>query len=279
MRTPISKDLEASDWRLHRFGLSHQRWASLRGRTYLVTGAGTGYGRALTCALIAAGADVIACSRRQEMGAAVQEELGKLSIEDYSLQYHQLDLTSEQSIHELCAHLMREGLMLHGVLHSAALPSKKGSGAPLFDSTWQEWRATMETNVMGAWYLTKTMWPLLARSEQPRVVLFSSEAGWSGNAGQGVYNVSKAAVNGLGHSLAHEFAARNPGLDIQINTLVPGEARTEMNYLSNKSPYNIVNMALLLLTNDIGGPNGYFFHMDGRHLGFGFTQPYERELQ
>ena len=68
------------------------------------------------------------------------------------------------------------------------------------------------------------------------------------------------------------------GKDIQINVLVPGEARTEMNQGSTESPYAVVSMVLVLLSHPPGGPNGHFFNRDGRHLAFAYTQEYSQPL-
>lgn len=118
------------------------------------------------------------------------------------------------------------------------------------------------------------MLPHMLRAAAPRVVFLTSEAGWASTSGFGHYNVSKAALNSLGASLAEECAARHPGADIQINVLDPGEARTEMNQSSSRSPFAAVPMTLLLLSHPPGGPNGRFFHADGRHLAFGHAAPY-----
>jgi NAD(P)-dependent dehydrogenase (short-subunit alcohol dehydrogenase family) len=111
-----------------------------------------------------------------------------------------------------------------------------------------------------------------------RIVFITSEAGWAFTPGVGQYNISKAAINNLGASLAHECAARYPEADIQINILNPGEARTEMNQGSQRSPYTIVPMMLQLLSHPAGGPNGRFFHADGRHLSFTFAEAHDRPL-
>ena len=66
--------------------------------------------------------------------------------------------------------------------------------------------------------------------------------------------------------------------DVQINVLVPGEARTEMNKGSTRSPYAIVSMVLMLLSHPEGGPNGRYFRWDGGHLAFGNTSPYDKPL-
>lgn len=110
------------------------------------------------------------------------------------------------------------------------------------------------------------------------MIFLSSEAGWASTPGFGPYNISKAAVNTLGASLAAECAMRFPAKDVQINVLVPGEARTEMNQGSTESPYSVVSMVLTLLSHPPGGPNGCFFHRDGRHLAFAYSPQFPRKL-
>ena len=66
--------------------------------------------------------------------------------------------------------------------------------------------------------------------------------------------------------------------NISINMLVPGEAHTEMNQGSTDSPYSLACMALTLLSHPSGGPNGCFFHRDGRHLAFAYTPPFCGDL-
>jgi NAD(P)-dependent dehydrogenase (short-subunit alcohol dehydrogenase family) len=111
-----------------------------------------------------------------------------------------------------------------------------------------------------------------------RVVLLTSEAGWAYTPGFGPYNVSKSALNNFGASLAAECGARCPSADVQINVLIPGEARTEMNRGSTISPYTIAPMMLALVSHPPGGPNGRFFHRDGRHLSFGYAEAFDRKL-
>ncbi len=75
-----------------------------------------------------------------------------------------------------------------------------------------------------------------------------------------------------------EYSASYPDMDIQMNILSPGEARTEMNTDSSDSPYKVVSMTLVLLSHRPGGPNGKYFHRDGRHLAFAFAEAYDRRL-
>jgi hypothetical protein len=51
-----------------------------------------------------------------------------------------------------------------------------------------------------------------------------------------------------------------------------------MNQGSTESPYAVVSMVLVLLSHPPGGPNGFFFNRDGRHLAFAYTQEYPQPL-
>jgi len=118
----------------------------------------------------------------------------------------------------------------------------------------------------------------MVKSGVVRGLFITSEAGWANTSGFGQYNVSKAAVNSLGASMAEECATRYPDIDVQMNIVVPGEARTEMNQGSTDSPYTLASVALLLLSHPAGGPNGKFFHRDGRHLAFAYSTAYTKSI-
>ena len=79
-------------------------------------------------------------------------------------------------------------------------------------------------------------------------------------------------------SMAAEYAERFPNVDLQMNALVPGEARTEMNQGSPYRPCAVVSMTLILLSHPNGGPNGRFFYRDGRHMPFTYAPRYNKHL-
>ncbi len=164
-------------------------------------------------------------------------------------------------------------------IHSAEVAAGILRWLALQDAPLALWQTTMDTNVRGPWLLTRAVFDLLLSSDAVRVLLMSSGAGWGYRVGTGLYNISKAALNSLCHSLAHEFAERYPRRDVQINGILPGIARTEMNPDATESPFSAVSIVLLLLTHPPGGPNGRFFHRDGRHIEFGASLPYPVALQ
>ena len=154
----------------------------------------------------------------------------------------------------------------------------KASPYPLAEQSVEVWANLLATNVTGPWLISKAALPLMSTGDGFRMVFLSSEAGWASTPGFGPYNITKSALNTLGASLAAECAMRYRDKDIQINVLVPGEARTEMNQGATQSPYAVVSMALTLLSHPPGGPNGHFFHRDGRHLAFAYAKAYPHML-
>lgn len=274
----IRQFLDPADWRRHLFGLPVVRWRALHGRCYWVTGAGTGFGRSVAVALAAADARVIVSGRRREKLLETIEEMKSLAIPAANTFPLQVDMVDPGSVAAATATIERQHGLLNGFVHGAALPQGPDGPWPLMSTSPERWNGLVATNVTGAWLATRGAIPLMLSGGACRAVLLTSEAGWAFTPGFGPYNVTKCALNNLGASFAAECAARWPAADVQINVLVPGEARTEMNQGSTDSPYTIACMGLALLSHPAGGPNGRFFHRDGRHLSFGYSTSYERAL-
>lgn len=270
----IQQSLNPEQWKEHCFGIPLPRWRSLAGKSYWITGAGTGYGQAISLALAAADVAVYMTGRRESKLLETRDRARSLGIDATRLTVLPADITDQNSVSEAANRIAGACTGLHGFVNSAALPSP-GSLASINLS---EWKRLWDTNVTGAWLLARAALPLLELQGSSRVVLITSEAGWASTPGFGAYNASKAALNSLGTSLAAEFAQRQQGGDSQVNILIPGEAHTEMNKNSKDSPYAVVCMTLLLLSHPRGGPNGHFFHRDGRHFGFGYSNPYGYSL-
>lgn len=276
--TRVIQDADPVKWRNHLYGLTPERWNSLRNKSFWITGAGTGYGRSILCALASADAQVILTGRRIDKLKESLKEMSSLGVGIEKCHLVPADITSEDEILKTCDKVKSLCNSLNGLINNAGISSKPGSNHPLQNDPVEYWDNIIATNVRAPWLLTRTIFPLMMNSGEVRVLFITSEAGWNATPGFGMYNVSKAALNNLGQSMAQEYAARYPDIDIQMNIVSPGEARTEMNQGSSISPYSIVSIVLLLLSHPKGGPNGKFFHRDGSHLQFCFTEPYEQPL-
>lgn len=274
----ILENVHPASWREHRFGLPEARWERLQGKDFWITGAGTGYGRCIALALAAAGSRVFISGRRIEKLRETVDEGAELGIDVRRCIAVPVDIKSEEDLTRAVRHIQLVTPSLYGLVNSAALPQPSETAFPLTGQSVAAWTDVLTTNVTGSWLTCKAAMPLLGNGEGFRVLFLSSFAGWASTPGFGPYNISKSAVNTLGASFAAECAMRYPEKDVQINVLVPGEARTEMNQGSMESPYAVVSMVLVLLSHPPGGPNGYFFNRDGQHLAFAYTPPYSQPL-
>jgi len=271
-------DADPCAWRSHHFGLPESRWASLAGQAFWITGAGTGFGRALAIALAAAEAKVFISGRRSEKLAETIGEAAVLGVRSDRIIAVPCDVTQPELVDVAVAQIAGQTPQLRGLVNNAALPPPPCGAPALLRTTPEQWERLLATNVTGPWLVARAALPHMRKGVAMRMLFITSEAGWASTPGVGPYNVSKAALNNLGASFAEECAATDPRADVQINVLAPGEAATEMNQGSSTSPYAIVSMALALLSHPGGGPNGCFFHRDGRHLSFAYAAAYGRSL-
>ncbi|RIL07778.1 MAG: 3-oxoacyl-ACP reductase, partial [Proteobacteria bacterium] len=87
-----------------------------------------------------------------------------------------------------------------------------------------EFEQVISTNLRSAWYLTKRLVKPMMRRKQGRIINISSVIAYSGNAGQALYAISKAALDGFTRSAAIEFAPYG----ILVNSIAPGFIDTAM---------------------------------------------------
>lgn len=278
----VNEGLTLESWEKHLFGLSPERFALLDGKVFWITGAGSGFGKSIAVALAASGSAVILSGRNEKKLGQCSEEIHQsLTVIRHKPQILPFDITKDEDCADACRKLEAISPRLDGIVHCAAISAKPDGielSYPLSEAPVEIWDRTLSTNVRAPWLLTRSAFPIMTKGGGAKVIFLTSHAGWVSTPGKGIYNVSKAALNSLCHSMAKEYEARYPNIDIQINAVDPGEARTEMNPSSQTSPFSVVSIVLALLSHPPGGPNGRFFSRNGRHIKFGDTKPYDRPI-
>jgi NAD(P)-dependent dehydrogenase (short-subunit alcohol dehydrogenase family) len=111
---------------------------------------------------------------------------------------------------------------LDGLLHNAGI---LGQRAPIEHYDVAAWHEVMHINLNVPFVLTRTLLPLLRKSEDASIVFTSSSVGRRGRAFWGAYAVSKSAVEGLAQVLADETDRSG---QLRVNCLNPGATRTAM---------------------------------------------------
>jgi len=90
--------------------------------------------------------------------------------------------------------------------------------------TEEDWDVVLDTNLKGAFNMTKAVQRSMLRQPDASIVNISSVIGLIGNAGQANYAASKAGLIGFSKSLAREFAGRG----VTVNVIAPGFITTDM---------------------------------------------------
>jgi NAD(P)-dependent dehydrogenase (short-subunit alcohol dehydrogenase family) len=190
----------------------------LEHRLAVVTGASRGIGRAAALAYAAAGAHVVAVARTQGALEELDDEIGKLGG---TATLVPLDLKDMDALDRLGAAINERWGKLDIFLGNGAI---LGPVTPLGHVTPGAFDDVMAVNVTANWRLVRSLDPLLRRSDAGRTILLSSAAAWKCTAYWGPYAMSKAAVNALGLTYAHETATT----PVKVMLVNPGPLRTRM---------------------------------------------------
>jgi 3-oxoacyl-[acyl-carrier protein] reductase len=184
-------------------------FASLEGKTALVTGASRGIGRAIALELGRAGASVIVGYRSGlEEAEAVANEVGGRAV--------QADVSDPDD----AKRLVEEAGDLDVLVNNAGL-TRDGLLARMPD---EDWRVVLETNLSGAFYTCRAAARGMMKKRAGAIVNVSSIVGLHGNPGQTNYSASKAGIIGFTKALARELGSRG----VRANVVAPGYVKTQL---------------------------------------------------
>jgi len=184
-------------------------FASLEGKTALVTGASKGIGRAVAEELARAGATVVVGFRsgREEAEALAGEIGGRAVQADVAMPAEARRLVEEAGDVDILVN--NAGLTRDTVL------------ARMSDD---DWRTVIETNLSSVFYTCRAVTRPMMKKRAGAIVNVSSIVGVHGNFGQTNYAASKAGIIGFTKSLARELGSRG----VRANVVAPGYVRTRL---------------------------------------------------
>ena len=184
-------------------------FASLEGKSALVTGASRGIGRAIAVELAAAGASVVVGYRSgQEEAEALAGEIGGRAV--------QADVSDADDAKRLVA----EAGDVDILVNNAGL-TRDGLLARMSDD---DWRTVIDTNLASVFYTCRAVTRPMMKKRAGSIVNISSIVGVHGNWGQTNYAASKAGIIGFTKSLARELGSRN----VRANVVAPGYVKTQL---------------------------------------------------
>lgn len=184
----------------------------------LVTGGSRGIGKACALELAKAGFDVAVIYAGNEVAA--NNTVAELKDLGSDAQAFKVDISNEDNVNEGIATVIEKYGRIDVLINNAGI-TRDGLFVRMNSD---DWNAVINTNLSGAYYVSKPVVKLMMKQRSGSIVNISSIVGVMGNAGQANYSAAKAGLIGFTKSLAKELGARN----IRVNAIAPGFIQTDM---------------------------------------------------
>ncbi|MGO8766176.1 MAG: 3-oxoacyl-[acyl-carrier-protein] reductase [Limisphaerales bacterium] len=191
--------------------------SQLANQIAVVTGAGRGIGRAIALKFAKEGADVVCLSRTQENSEKVAAEVRALGRKAWA---YAVDVSDSNTVSAAAEKILAECGKVDVLVNNAGV-TRDGLLMRMSDA---DWDAVLDTNLKGAFLLTKAFFRVFAKQRAGRIINVSSVIGLIGNPGQANYAASKAGLIGFTQSVARELASRG----VTVNAIAPGFIETDM---------------------------------------------------
>jgi NAD(P)-dependent dehydrogenase (short-subunit alcohol dehydrogenase family) len=245
----------------------------LSGKTALITGAGSGIGRACALAFAREGARVALVGRRKDRLEKVAKEMGEAEV-------FSADISNKEKVDLLVREASARLGSLNILVNNAGvlLP---GTAESISE---EDWDRTFEVNVRGLWLLSRAVLPHLRKAGGGSIINMSSVLGLVGARNRAAYSASKGAVTMLTKCMALDHAADK----IRVNCICPAFVETELtsDFITNApdpaaalrdrinlhpigrlgQPQDVAGMAIYLASDESSWVTGAAFTVDG-----GFT--------
>jgi NAD(P)-dependent dehydrogenase (short-subunit alcohol dehydrogenase family) len=253
----------------------------LEGKSVIITGAGSGIGRAASLMFTKEGARLIAVDRTE----AVKETVEQVRKAGGTAEAVMADAGSEKDV----IGFIDKAVATHGRLDAIwANAGISGGLVPLAEQTVEHWQEILRINLIGPFLAVKHSIPHMTRQQSGAIVCTASVAGLKSGASGHPYAASKAGVISLVQTTAYSLS----GTGVRINAVCPGLIETgmtkpvfdrakergtsdkigQLNPLKRAGqPHEIAAMALFLASDEASYVNGQAFPVDG---GLTASMPY-----
>jgi NAD(P)-dependent dehydrogenase (short-subunit alcohol dehydrogenase family) len=218
--------------------------SSLDKQVAIITGGGTGIGRAVALALAGAGVKVVICGRRL---APLEQTVQDIDILGGEAMTIQADVAQAGEVRQVVDRTVKQFGEVNILVNNAGI----GGGDYIHQHDIENWDQIMAVNLRGPFLFSRYVLPVMRAQGGGHIINVSSESGLEYYEGNGAYGVAKHALNALGEFIQRE----NQDHQIRVDTICPGMVITEMtegspglNHDKSLQGEDIAELVLWLLT-------------------------------
>jgi NAD(P)-dependent dehydrogenase (short-subunit alcohol dehydrogenase family) len=228
----------------------------LKGRAILITGAGSGLGRALAIECARAGASVILSGRNGAKLDRVYDEIEAMGAPQPAIAVLDLAIATAVEYDGLARVIGEEFGKLDGLVHAAGL---LGDRTPLEQYDIPTWCKVLHVNLTAPFILTQVLLPNLRNSEDASIIFVSSGVVKQSRPFWGAYAVSKTGLESVRSMLSEELEGE---ANIRVNSVNPGRMRTAM----RAAAYPAEDPNTVPTAESVSGPFLYLLSARGRGI-------------
>lgn len=199
----------------------------IKGKTALITGAGKGIGKATAIALAKEGVNIGLLARTEADLRDVAAEIEQIGVK---VAYATADVSSLEEVEKAVNHVTSQLGSFDILINNAGI----GKFGGFLELDPEEWKKMIDVNLMGVYYVTRSVLPQLIEKNGGDIINISSTAGQKGAPVTSAYSASKFGLLGLTESLALEVRKHN----IRVAALTPSTVATELAYKENLTDGN-----------------------------------------
>ena len=191
----------------------------LKDKVAIVTGGGTGIGRAIATVFASEAAKVSICGRTPRTLEGTAEQMLAEGGEVLAVN---CDVSDAQSVEAMVAQTLERFGRIDILVNNAGV---RASILDILELGEEEWQQTFDIDAKGSWLCSKSVIPEMRKVGGGSIVMITSISAHIGQTKQGAYNAAKAAQEGLMRCMALDFAPDQ----IRVNSICPAWIVTEMN--------------------------------------------------